>query len=210
MDHGRIIEAEAARHAVAELPSVLDVVHTGNRVFAADQEGAVVARITIPGRRIGRRRLTEGEAGELQEHVLNRDIAAADARKRGIVQATKRAGGRGDNRRVASLEVLELEVALSKGTNDAVLGGGAGINRQRHTRAAVDVIGPAITLAGVAAIGRSIVNVTAVERGVDAQITTDLDAGIGARDIEESGTIQGADPHVLDRFGLDGKISCLW
>ena len=49
----------------------------------------------------------------------------------------------------------------------------------------------------------------AVERGVDAQITTQLDAGVGARNVEETGTIQGADPHVLDRFGLDGKISCL-
>src|SRR5258708_24093091 len=166
MDHGRIIEAEAARHAVAELPSVLDVVHTGNRVFAADQEGAVVARITIPGRRIGRRRLTEGEAGELQEHVLNRDIAAADARKRGIVQATQRAGGRGDNRRVATLEVLELEVALSKGTNDAVLGGGSGINRQRHTRPAVDVIAPPITLARVAPISPRTLNAHPLATGV--------------------------------------------
>jgi len=49
----------------------------------------------------------------------------------------------------------------------------------------------------------------AVERGVDAQITTQLDAGVGARDVEESGTIQGANLHVLDRLGLDGKIGCL-
>src|SRR5258706_11405246 len=43
------------------------------------------------------------------------------------------------------------------------------------------------------------------ERGVDAQMTTQLDAGIGARDVEETGTIQGANLHVLDRLG-DGKI----
>jgi len=31
----------------------------------------------MPRRRIGRGRLTEGEAGELDEYELNRDIAAA-------------------------------------------------------------------------------------------------------------------------------------
>jgi hypothetical protein len=64
-------------------------------------------------------------------------------------------------------------------------------------------------LAGVAAVGRSAVNGAAVERGADAQIAADLDAGIGARDLPESGTIQGADPYVFDRFGLDGKVGCL-
>src|SRR6185437_13197443 len=33
--------------------------------------------------------------------------------------------------------------------------------------------------------------------------------GVGARDVEETGTIERANLHVLDRFGLDGKISCL-
>jgi len=36
---------------------------------------------------------------------------------------------------------------------------------------------------------------------------TQLDTGVAARNVEETGTIQRADPHVLDRFGLDGKIS---
>ena len=86
VEHGRIIEADAAGHAVAKLGGVLDVVHAGDGVFAAEQERAVVARITIPGRRVGRRRLTEGEAGELQEHVFDRDIAAADGIKQlGVV-----------------------------------------------------------------------------------------------------------------------------
>jgi hypothetical protein len=49
----------------------------------------------------------------------------------------------------------------------------------------------------------------AVERGINAQITTQLDAGVGTRNIEETSTIQGGDPHVLDRFGLDGKITPL-
>ena len=49
----------------------------------------------------------------------------------------------------------------------------------------------------------------AVESGFSAQITTQLDAGVGAGDIEETRTVQGADPHVLDRFGLDGKVRSL-
>src|SRR5664279_3459389 len=48
-----------------------------------------------------------------------------------------------------------------------------------------------------------------IRRRVDAQITTQLDAGVGTRNVVETGTIQGADPHVFDRFGLYGKISCL-
>ncbi len=43
---------------------------------------------------------------------------------------------------------------------------------------------------------------TAIERGVDARKPTELDAGVGARNVEESGTIQGANLHVFDCFGL--------
>jgi hypothetical protein len=49
----------------------------------------------------------------------------------------------------------------------------------------------------------------AVERGIDAQITAQLDAGVGARNLEEAGAIKRTDPHIFDRFGLDGKISRL-
>jgi hypothetical protein len=49
----------------------------------------------------------------------------------------------------------------------------------------------------------------AVKSGFNSQIATQLDAGVGARDIEETRPVQGADPHVLDRFGLDGKIGRL-
>ena len=104
--------------------------------------------------------------------------------------------------------VRELEVSLTEGADHAVFGGGAGINRQRHTRTGSEVVAIAVALTEIAVPRRLIVD-AAVERGVDAQITTQLDAGVGARNVEETGTIQGADPHVLDRFGLDGKISCL-
>src|SRR6202008_3491124 len=77
VEHGRIIETDGGRHAVAELSGVLDVVYAGDGVMTAEQERRVVARIAMPGRRIGRGRLTEGEAGELNERKFNRDIAAA-------------------------------------------------------------------------------------------------------------------------------------
>src|SRR5439155_16763601 len=81
VEHDRIIEADGARHAVAELGAVLDVVHAGDGVMAAEQERGVVARITMPRRRVGRGRFTEGEASELDEHHFDRDIAFA-----GVVQ----------------------------------------------------------------------------------------------------------------------------
>src|SRR4029434_2321778 len=66
----------------------------------------------------------------------------------------------------------------------------------------------AIALTNITRPSRSTVG-GAVERGVDANVTTQLDAGVGARDIEEPRTIQGADPDLLDSFGLDGKIGSL-
>src|SRR6202040_429757 len=73
----RVIETDGSRHAVAELGGILDVVHAGDGVMTAEQERRVVARITMPGRRVCRSRLTEGEARELDEHELNRGVAFA-------------------------------------------------------------------------------------------------------------------------------------
>jgi hypothetical protein len=98
--------------------------------------------------------------------------------------------------------------ALSKGADDAVLGGSAGINRKRKAGTRSEVVHKPVALTEVARPGGLIVD-AAVERGVDAQVTAELDAGVGAGDVPESSTIQGADPHVFDRFGLHGKISRL-
>ena len=46
----------------------------------------------------------------------------------------------------------------------------------------------------------------AVEGDVRTQITADLDAGIGARDIEEAGAVKRTDPHIFDCLGLDRKV----
>src|SRR6202048_556525 len=206
VEHGRIIETDGAGHAVAELGGVLDVVYAGDGVMTADQVRRVVARIAIPWRRIGRGGLTEGEPGELNERIFNRDIAAAD----GVEQLTVigHVGGEAVRVERAAAEGAELEVALQERANDAIFRRGTRIDGQRHTRTGSKGIAIAITNAQIAAPRRLIVD-AAVERGVDTHITTQLDAGVGARNVEETGTIQGANLHVLDRFGLDGKISCL-
>src|ERR1700716_896254 len=176
--------------------------------MTAEQERGVVARITMPRRRIGRSRLTEGEPSELDEHHFNRDVAAACGAQKRTVDASAGIWGGSGECRIVTAVVLELEVGLTKGADDAVFGGGTGINRERHTRTGGPGVAIAVLLAEVARPGRLIVD-AAVERGIDAQITTQLDAGVGARNIEETGTIQGADPHVHDRFGFDGKTSSL-
>src|SRR5213079_1612604 len=119
VEHGRVVEADGGRHTVAELRGVLDVVDAGDVVRTAHQERVVVARIAVPGRRVGRSRLTEGETSELDEHHFNRDIAAAC----GGEQVRIEAGSRADRvRRVARSEVVELEVGLTEGADNAVFG----------------------------------------------------------------------------------------
>ena len=48
-----VVDTQRRRHAVTELPRVLDVVDTGDRVVTADQERGVVARIAMPRRGVG-------------------------------------------------------------------------------------------------------------------------------------------------------------
>jgi hypothetical protein len=161
----------------------------------------------VPGRRVGGRRLTEGEASELNERELNRGVAAARrVQQVGVVAEVGVERVRVERR---AAERVELEVGLTEGADNAIFGGGTSIDGERHTRTGREVVAIAVALTGIAVPGRLVLNAAGVERGVDAQIAAELDAGVGARDVEESRTIQGADPHVLDRFGLDGKISRL-
>ncbi|MBA7655268.1 hypothetical protein ES703_63172 [subsurface metagenome] len=174
----------------------------------------------MPRRGEGGSRLTEGEASELDEHHFDRDIAAAGGveqvgvgNRSAATVLTRGVSNRktsGQRSRVVGVgtQGRELEVALTEGTDNAVFRGGAGINRQRHTGTGGEVVAVAVLLTEIARPSRLIVD-RAVERRVDAQITTQLDAGVSARNVEESGTIQGADLHVFDRFGLHGKISSL-
>src|SRR3569833_4114745 len=101
----------------------------------------------MPRRGEGRGRLTEGETSELDEHHFDRDIAAARLVKQ--VRVVAQVGGQ--TVRVLRAEHRELEVALTEGADHAVLGGSAGINSQRHTGAAVEVVAVTVALAVVAA-----------------------------------------------------------
>src|SRR5260370_30935534 len=80
--NGRIIKTDGGGHAIAELSGVLDVVDAGIGSVAAEQARIDVTRETVPGRRIGRGRLADSEAGELDEKVLPRDVTAG----RGVKQ----------------------------------------------------------------------------------------------------------------------------
>ena len=108
----------------------------------------------------------------------------------------------------AAAEVVELEVALTEGADHAVFGGGTGIDRQRHTGAGDEIVAKAVLLAEIAVPCRLAVG-AAVEGDVGAQIAAELDAGVGARDVEEAGAVKRADPHILDRLGLDRKVGRL-
>ena len=155
----RIIEANRARYAVAELRSVLDVIEAGVGVIAAQQVRADVARKTVPRSRVGRRGLTEGEAGKLDEGIFNRDVTTTRGVKERSVDAAAREGSCGGLARVvARAVVVELEVALTEGTDNAVFRCGAGINSQRQTGAGDEVVAIPVILAEVAAPGRRPVN----------------------------------------------------
>ena len=49
----------------------------------------------------------------------------------------------------------------------------------------------------------------AIEGDVGAQIAAELDAGIGARDVEEARAVKRANPYVLHRLGLNRKVGRL-
>jgi hypothetical protein len=46
----------------------------------------------------------------------------------------------------------------------------------------------------------------AIKGSVGAQIAADLDAGVGAGDVEEARAVKRADPDIFYRFGLDRKV----
>ena len=62
--------------------------------------------------------------------------------------------------------------------------------------------------AGGSATG-PVVEAVGAQTGFHAQVAAELDAGVGAGDVVETRTIQGANLHILDRFGLDRKVGRL-
>src|SRR4029077_15645971 len=140
-----------------------------------------VARETLPGRCVGRGRLAEGEAGELEKNVLRRDVAFAGLVEQGRVCAgARRCGEVGRVDGVAALG-RELDIGLHEGADPALFAGGEGIARQGQTGPRSIVVVEAVLLAEIAVPGRLAVR-AAVEGDVGAEIAAELDAGIGTRD----------------------------
>src|SRR5262249_30677688 len=133
-----------------------------------------------------RLRLAEGEARELNERALQ------------VVGALGREVRR------------ELEAAAVVGPQHAVFGLRAHVERDDGTSAG-SVVSRVEALVTAGAAGE--VGVATASGVAEVLVVTtpaaDLQTGIGARDIEEPFAVETADPHVLDRFGLDGKIGRL-
>src|SRR5215213_8178221 len=87
-----------------------------------------------------RGRLTEGEAGELDEHHFDRNIAFAGVVKQASRGADRR--GTGEQDRVDGTGGLsrELEIALTEGADNAVFSSRTGIDGERHTRTSSEVV----------------------------------------------------------------------
>ncbi|MBA7668841.1 hypothetical protein ES703_76958 [subsurface metagenome] len=88
------------------------------------------------------------------------------------------------------------------------MSGGAGIDDELHSGAAEEPVHEPVSSAAATSVEVLVVD-SSIERGVNAQISTHPDTRVAARNKVEAGTVQGADLHIFDRLGLDGKISSL-
>jgi hypothetical protein len=64
-------------------------------------------------------------------------------------------------------------------------------------------------LPGIAVPGRLTVGGAAIDGDVGAHVAAELDAGVGAGNVEEACAIERADLHIFDRLGLDRKVGGL-
>src|SRR5262249_59074915 len=101
----------------------------------------------------------------------------------------------------------QLEAGTVVGPQRAVFGLRPSVERHDHARpgAVVVRVEAVVTAAGTREEGIAAASGVA-EVLVVTHPTADLEAGIGARNVEEPFAVQTADLHVFDRFGLDGKI----
>ncbi len=206
---GRIDKRQGARHAVAELSVVRQLVDGGDVAAAADETVEVVARIVGPRSVERGNRLTHREPSELDERMVDADRAASDTTVRGVSNGRCAAvNGGARERRVSGVRTRgPRERRIEERADHAVFGRGARIDGQILTGTSGVIVRQAVLSAQLC--GVRTVEHRSVESSFNAQITTQLDAGVGAGDVVETRTIQGADPHVLDRFGLDGKVRSL-
>jgi hypothetical protein len=99
------------------------------------------------------------------------------------------------------------------GPQRAVLGLLTDVPRDRTADAVVEVVGQVAGEARLSGLGRGVTDRDAtgahVVLGLDAQIPTHLQAGIGARDVVEAIAVQAADLHILHRRGLHRHVGGL-
>ncbi|GCC42632.1 hypothetical protein chiPu_0026630, partial [Chiloscyllium punctatum] len=204
-----ILGRQGQRHAVAELRGVGELVDAGDRATAADEAVEIVARIVGPRRRELRDRLTHGEAGELDEGVIDADRAGGDTARAGVVRSSRRSDRRVDRRACRGARAIAVrgpaEGRIEEGANHAVFGRGAGVDVQVFTRTPGVAVGEAVLRTAGAGVVAGVIRV-GVRQNVDAQIAAQLDAGVGARNKVEARTIERADLDVLDCLGLDRKV----
>src|SRR5581483_8034585 len=132
-----------------------------------------------------RLRQTEREARPLDEGAVRAELV------RGRVNA----------------EVVGVDADGDIGAHRAVGGLVTRIGRDVTARRAAVVVGGAAIRLAVERAGRAAAAVSPEQLLTDP--ATDLQAHVGARDVIEPHTVQAANLHVLDRFGLDGKIGRL-
>src|SRR5205807_2318943 len=120
------------------------------------------------------------------------------------------------NRRVNRSPGARSQVAIRipgegqkrEGAQQSVLGLGTCVDSEVFPGAPSVAVRVAIFCSALAEYVAGVVRIR-IRQNIDAQITAELDAGVGARDVVETGTIRRADPHIFDRLGLYGKISRL-
>src|SRR5262249_54560834 len=141
------------------------------------------------------------------EKILDGNIAAAGRVEQ--VRVVAEVGVRAVRIERAAIEGGELQFGRTEGSHDAVFSGGGSIDLQQEEGAGGEKIVIEGWRPGIAVPGGRAVGAGRIEGDVGADVAADLDAGVGAGNVEEAGAIERADFDILYRFGLDRKVGCL-
>ena len=150
-------------------------------------------------------RLTHREASELDEGVVHaeRTTSHLSAASSGGVVAVISGGSA-----TAVATAGPTERRIEERADHAVFRRGTGVNVEVFTSPHGVIVAEGVVRARDAGIVAG-VDAVGVQRDLSAQITTQLDAGVGAGDVVETRAVERTNLHVFDRLGLHGKIGCL-